>query len=66
MTVGPVKIFIDNKAVVQGVKKGEDWCTSSRSSGADLWRQVWRYLNELEGSVEVVKVKAHSKWWDVV
>ena len=66
VTVGPVKIFIDNKAVVQGVKKGEDWCTSSRSSGADLWRQVWRYLNELEGNVEVVKVKAHSKWWDVV
>ena len=67
VAVPPLKIFVDNKGVVDGVKKGEKWCTASGSTGADLWRKIWWMLNELEGQeVSVVKVKAHTGWWDVL
>ena len=66
-TMPPVTIYVDNKAVVDGVQRGERWCTASGSSGADLWREIWGYLRELKGQeVQVVKVKAHTSWWDVL
>ena len=67
VAVPPIRIFVDNKGVVDGVKKGEKWCTHSKSACADLWRKVWFLLNELEGQeVHVLKIKAHTTWWDVI
>ena len=67
MAVPPVRFHVDNKAVVDGFNKGEKWCTSSASNGADLWRKIWAIVREMEGQeVEVVKVKAHTDWWDVI
>ena len=67
VAVPPLKIFIDNKGVVDGIANGESWCTNSRSACADLWRQVWVHWKELEGQgVQVIKVKAHTSWWDVL
>ena len=36
----PLKICVGKKAVVDGVQKGEKWCTNSKSACAHLWRQV--------------------------
>ena len=67
VAVPPLTVLVDNKAVVDGVKHGEKWCTNSKAAYADLRGQVWRILNELEGQgIAVVKVRAHTSWWDVL
>ena len=58
ISVGNICIHVDNSQVVDGVQLGKQWCTSSRREGADLWRDIWRLLDDMYG-VRVVKVKAH-------
>ena len=66
VTVGPITAHVDNMAVVDGVASGRDWCCDSRREGADLWREIWDRLDDLEGLVSVVKIKAHLTFADVV
>ena len=68
MAVPPLRIHTDNKSVVDGVKAGRRWCTRAKAKGADLWRLVFDRLEELEeqGEVAVLKVKAHTSWFDVL
>ena len=66
ITTGPITIFVDNAQVVDGIPKGREWCCSHKRDGADLWRQIWDRLEELEGVVSVQKVKAHLSYGDVV
>ena len=64
----PVKIHVDNQAVLDGVELGRAWCTSSRVAEADLWRSVWDQLDQVRaiGPVEFKKVKAHTSWMDLL
>ena len=67
VTVPPLTIYVDNQAVVDGVNKGEEWCTRSGASCAVLWKKVWAILKDLEGQEVVVqKVKAHTTWIQVL
>ena len=68
IAVPPVRIHTDNKSVVDGVQSGKEWCTRAKAAGADLWRSVFDRLEELkgQGEVAVVKVKAHTSWFDLV
>ena len=66
VTVGPIKIFVDNQQVVDGVANGRAWCCSPNRDGADLWPEIWRRLEDLPGLVTVLKVKAHLQYSDVV
>ena len=66
VTVGPITIFVDNLEVVNGIPNGERWCCHPKRDGADLWKQIWHRLRELEGMVRVEKVKAHLTYQHVL
>ena len=64
----PLRIHVDNQSVVDGVSSSREACTSSTAADADLWHRVWEELEvaRAKGSVEVLKVKAHTGWLDVL
>ncbi len=63
---GSVRIYTDNQEVVDGYTHGEQWSTSPRRSGADIWRKIWPLVREFGSeNVEVLKVKAHLAADDV-
>ena len=62
---GPLKIYVDNAQVVDGVRLGRAWCEDAKREGADIWREVWCMLSEMDG-IEVLKVKAHRKFVHVL
>ena len=68
IAVPPLRIHSDNKCVVDGVQRGRAWYTRTKAAGADLWRRVFDRLEELQGQgeVAVVKVKAHTSWYDLL
>ena len=57
-SAGDLIVHVDNQQVVDGVRRGEKWCTAAVRDGADIGRLVWSALRDLSG-IEVVKVKAH-------
>ena len=65
---GTVRIHVDNQAVVDGVHGSREMCTSAKATDADLWRVVWDELDivRARGTVEVLKVKAHTTWLDIL
>ena len=59
---GPIKDHVDNKGIIDGLRKGEKVCIMSSAGHADLWIKNWEELHELEKRgipVEVEHVKAH-------
>ena len=59
---GPVKVHVDNKGIIDGLRKGEKECIRPRGGDADLWIQNWEESHELVKRgilVEVTYVKAH-------
>ena len=64
-SAGDLIVHVDNQQVVDGVRRGEKWCTAAVRDGADLWRLVWTALRDLSG-VQVLKVKAHLKFAHVL
>ena len=66
LTDTSVRTHVDNARVVQGSQQGREWCVSSKSFAADLWRTVWDVYDDIGEGVEVIKVKAHTSWWDVL
>ncbi len=62
----PLAIYTDNKAVVAGVARGKNGCVTSKSEAADLWRDIWFYLEQLGPHVSVHWTKGHAKWHHVV
>ena len=64
----PLRIHVDNQSVVDGIASGRESCTSSKAADADLWRVVWDELEvaRARGCVDVLKVKAHTTWLDVL
>ena len=37
---GPIKIHVDNKGIIDGLRKGEKECIKARAGDADLWVKV--------------------------
>ena len=66
IAVAPLCIHVDNATVVQGFKEGPEWGCSSARDGADLWKEIWELKKEVGEGIRVVKVKAHTSWWDVL
>ena len=59
---GPIKVHVDNKGIIDGLRKGEKECIKPRAGDADLWIKSWEELRELVTRgifVEVEHVKAH-------
>ncbi len=56
----PLKIHVDNAEVVSGFQRGEEWCLAPERDGCELWKEVWERMREMDGEVEVLKVKAHT------
>ncbi len=61
----PLRIHVDNAEVVSGFRLGEEWCVAPGRDGADLWREVWARMDDMDGQVEVIKVKAHTEEGEV-
>ena len=60
--VGPIKVHVGNKGIIDGSRKGENKCIKPRAGDADLWIQIWEELHGLAERgilVEVEHVKAH-------
>ena len=60
---GPIKVRVDNKGIIDGLRKGEKECIKQRAGDADLWMKIWEELHELVKRgilVDVEHVKAHS------
>ena len=58
---GPIKVHVDNKGIIDGLRKFEKVCIKPRTGDADL-RENWEELQELVKRgilVEVEHVKAH-------
>ena len=60
ITIGPITVHVNNKAVVDGVQNGCGWCCDARREADHFWRQLWDRSEDLRGLVRVVKVKAHG------
>jgi ribonuclease HI len=59
-------IKTDYLPAVQGYRKGKAWCTASSNPFADLWRKIWRKVEDIgEENVHILKVKGHATWKDV-
>ena len=59
---GPIKIHVDNKGIIDGIRRPEKECIKPRAGDADLWFKIWEELQELVKLgilVEATQVKAH-------
>ena len=60
--IGPIKVHVDNKGIIHGLRKGEKKGVMPRAGDADLWIKIWAELHGLVERgilVEVEHVKAH-------
>ena len=39
---GPIKVHVDNKGIIDGLRKGEKACIEPRAGDADLWKNLGR------------------------
>ena len=44
---GPIKIHVENKGIIDGLRRGEKECIKPRAGDADLWIKIWEELREL-------------------
>ena len=60
--IGPIKVHVDNKGIVDGLWRGERKCIDPEAGDADLWKNLGRvaaFLTSKGISMEVEHVKAH-------
>ena len=60
--IGPVTVHVDNKGLIDGLRKGESKCVKQTAGDADLWIEIWEELHGLAERgiwAEVEHVKAH-------
>ena len=39
--IGPLTVHVDNKGIIDGLRRGERECTKPRVEDADLWMKIW-------------------------
>ena len=44
--IGPTKVYVDNKGIVDGTWRGEMRCIGPRAKDADLWIMIWENRTE--------------------
>ena len=60
--LGHIKVHVDNKGIIDGLRRGERECIKPQAGDADLWIKIWEELHSLAArgmAVEVEHVKAH-------
>ena len=60
--IGPIKVHVDNKGIIDGLLRGERKCIDPKAGDADLRIKIWEELHLLtsqETLVEVEHVEAH-------
>ena len=60
--LGLIKVHVDKKGIIDGLRRGERKCIDPKAGDADLWIKIWEELHLLvskEISVEVEQEKAH-------
>ncbi|CAK0870254.1 unnamed protein product, partial [Prorocentrum cordatum] len=56
----PGRIFTGHKGILEGLQKGERWCTSWKRPHADIWKRIWHKVKDLDLDIGCVKhAKAH-------
>ena len=66
IAIPPLTIFCDTLEVGKGRRLGRKWCTAAKTDCADLWRDIWIYLDDLGEEVTIAWVKGHTSWFDVL
>ncbi len=66
IAVPPLCIHVDNAQVIRGFQEGRQWSTAAGREAADMWREFWRLIEDIGEGVDIVKVAAHSTWWQVL
>ncbi|CAE8587360.1 unnamed protein product [Polarella glacialis] len=62
----PIAVKTDCELVVTGFRRGRAWCCCSARPFAEVWRLVWRKIDDLGlEAVCICKVKAHASVGDV-
>ena len=61
----PLTTHVDCQTVVDGWTKGREWCEASCRPDADLWRELWRLLEDVGPGVVMMKCKGHATEADV-
>ena len=46
---GPVRVLVDNKGNIDGLRRGESKCIKPRAGDADLCIKIWEELHDLAG-----------------
>ena len=44
---GPIKVHVDNKGIIDGLRTGEKEGIKPKAGDADLWIKIWEELHEL-------------------
>ena len=61
--IGPMKVHVDHKSIIDGPWRGERKCTDPKAGDADMWIKIWEeqlhLLSSEEKLVQVEHVKAH-------
>lgn len=59
----PIIVHTDHAGILSGLARGRDWCTAACRAHADVWRLIWRVIDDLgglqQGIFEVWHCKAH-------
>ena len=55
----PLTMHTDNQQVVDGSQNGKSWSCAPERDGADIWRDIWRLLDDIGLRVRIMKVEAH-------
>ena len=63
--IPPLVVHVDCQTVVDGWDRGQEWCDSSCRPDADLWRELWRLVDDVGPGVTLVKCKGHATDSDV-
>ena len=45
--IGPVKVHVENKGIIDGLWRAERKCVNPKAGDADLWIKIWEELQSL-------------------
>ena len=45
--IGPIKAYVDNTGISDGLWRGESICINPKAGDADLWIEIWEELRIL-------------------